>query len=229
VQSKLNINNQKYKELISEKQQTAHKNYLKEVSDIIAKANRKKSSVAHYKGFLGSIKYKKIKAEPFIMKLKPIYNFSILPKNLLTNNNTLCLNIGLENKVSENMNQGIGFNNNIGFNIQKTYYLKYDNAYLFYYINHHIIWGIALQGGYEYNIFSRNSSLQKSSSSPRKSEFINIVTQNNQNIAYIGLVKSYNLNTKWQGNLLVGYDFLWNGINPNKNSPWLIRLSIKKR
>jgi len=46
-----------------------------------------------------------------------------------------------------------------------------------------------------------------------------------QDAAYLGLMKSYRINSKLQGTLLIGYNFL--NDRTNISSPWIIRLGWK--
>ena len=227
IQDKFGMDDEQYNKLLTEKQEAAQRAHLDKLQELKTQAQQARGKVQELQNTYQGIRYNKVRATPFRLRFKPVYNFNIQPKNIVTNNNSLFISIGLEQKLSEDLRQGIGFNSNIGFNIRKPYYLKYDHCFLFYYIKYHLVWGISLQGGYELNVYNRYSN----SSTPDEqgdNPFREYLTRNHNNIAYLGLSKSYRINNSWHGTLLVGYDFLWDKVSTSQSTPWIIRLGIRK-
>jgi hypothetical protein len=96
------------------------------------------------------------------------------------------------------------------------------------------IYGFSFQAGYERSFRPANRGYLENSESqdPNPNQ-----TDNNNNLlkdafggqqqaAYIGIMKRYKINNRWNGTFLVGYNFLWQ--QEGGRSPWLLRFGWGK-
>lgn len=229
VQDKLGLDDEQYSNMLTEKQQAAQQVHADKLKALQAQAQQAKGEMQDLQNAYRSIRYNEVRSTPFRFRFKPIYNFNVQPANIVTGNNSLFISIGLEHKLSGKISQGAGIHNTIGFNIRKPYYFKYDHCFLFYYIRYDIIWGIALQGGYEFNVYNRYNNHPGTATEQGANPFVEYLTRNHNNIAYLGLSKSYRISEAWQGTLLFGYDFLWQRVSTSQATPWIIRLGIRRK
>jgi hypothetical protein len=87
-----------------------------------------------------------------------------------------------------------------------------------------LIWGISAQAGFErlYKKYIETRAITNESNT------IQVISKTKyySDIAYAGLQKTYKINSKYSGTLLLAYDFLWK--QGNANSPILWRAGWKK-
>lgn len=228
IQDKTGMDSEQYNKLITDQQEATQRAQLDKVKALKNEAEKAKEQVQGLQKAYHNIRYNSVRATPFRLRFKPVYNFNVQPGNIVTRNNSLFLSIGLEHKLSAQWSQAAGINNHVGFNIRKPYYFKYDNCFLFYYIRYELIWGIALQGGYEFNVYNRYATMA-TTTEQGNNPFADYLTRNHHNIAYLGLSKHYRINSSWQGTLLVGYDFLWHRVSSAQSTPWIVRLGVRKK
>src|SRR5690606_2333683 len=99
-----------------------------------------------------------------------------------------------------------------------------DHVGMRVYAERDIIYGFCLQVGYE-----RIWLYRKDTNTIGNKEGIAALLQpRSGNIAYIGLMKSYRINSKWQGTFMVAYDMLWQRQNGLMPTPWIIRMGLGK-
>ncbi len=87
------------------------------------------------------------------------------------------------------------------------------------------MWGLSAQAGYEalYKEYETAFMFQETTDVTPQ-----LISQTNylKHTAYAGIMKTYRLNKKYNGTILIAYDFLWNEYD--KPSPILIRFGWKK-
>ena len=86
-------------------------------------------------------------------------------------------------------------------------------------------WGISAQLGYEVLFKEYTNTYFEQTETQLEPQ---VITQSKQlrHTSYAGLMKTYKINKKYNGTILIGYDFLWNKYN--KQSPLIIRFGWKK-
>ncbi len=87
------------------------------------------------------------------------------------------------------------------------------------------IWGFSGQVGYEVLFKEYTHSYFEQDNTQLEPQQIN-ETKKLRHTAYAGLMKTYKINKKYRGTVLIGYDFLWNKYD--KRSPLIIRFGWKK-
>lgn len=212
---------------LNEKQKEAIQQQQDKLNQIKNKANNYQEQYNQAKGQLDELKNTKLpsfKATPMVMRWKPIYQFNVRGQNILTKNNQMVVNLGIEHSINRNFSQGFGLYNNIDFSLRKPYTARWGQSYIAYYLNYKIIAGLHLQAGYEYNIINTHNNNELRG----ENNWMEHLTKNQNNIAYIGIQKRYRINNKWQGNIMIGYDYLYHGPTTIKNTPWIIRIGINK-
>jgi hypothetical protein len=87
-----------------------------------------------------------------------------------------------------------------------------------------LIWGISAQAGFE-RLYKK---YQETKAIANESNTIQVITKtkNFSDLAYAGIQKTYKINSKYSGTLLLAYDFLWK--QGNANSPIIWRAGWKK-
>jgi hypothetical protein len=93
-----------------------------------------------------------------------------------------------------------------------------------------MIFGIALEGGYERAFRPAGRPyLQNDGTDQTRAGPDNIIREafgSQQQAAYIGLLKSYRLNPKWNGTFMIGYNFLYQRYG--LRTPLMIRVGWEK-
>jgi len=89
-----------------------------------------------------------------------------------------------------------------------------------------------VEGGYERAFRPANRPyVQSEESDQSQTETSNNIIQkafgSPQQAAYLGLMKSYRLNSKWNGTFMIGYNFLY--LKYGLRTPLMIRLGWEKR
>jgi outer membrane murein-binding lipoprotein Lpp len=138
-------------------------------------------------------------------------------------------------KQNEHLSFGIGagLNTGLGQNWQHLR-ISYEGVSLRAYADWLWIYGFSFQAGYERSFIPANRAYltntidnpvtpstpatNTTSSNPLSTAF-----GGQQQTAYIGVMKRYKISTKWNGTLLVGYNFLWQTGQGESRSPWMIR------
>lgn len=87
------------------------------------------------------------------------------------------------------------------------------------------ILGLSAQGGYEMRIKKYQKQYQEILLGNLEPQLLSEIKYL-AHTAYAGLMKTYKINSKYKGTMLIAYDFLWN--NQNKQSPLIIKFGWKK-
>lgn len=204
-------------------------NKIKETKQDIGNA---KSTVNETKQSVKSIKEPELKlnpekSKPFWHRFEPRYNFRVIPA--ATDGKSPAMletGAGVVYRQTPHFRIGTGINATAGLgkdwrNIRFTG----DHIGIRAFAERDIVYGFSLQAGYERIWLYRKDSF---STTVSKEGIAGLLQPRSGNIAYIGLLKSYKINSKWQGTFMVAYDVLWerhNGIMP---TPWIIRIGMGK-
>lgn len=227
ITSKNTVEDGNVEQFIEDKKKTAYMEQTEKLSVLKKNATDAQNSYMEIKK-LKDLKINSLRTQLVDFKIKPVFSFNIQQRNIITGNNQLFLNLGLESQIFPKLKQGAGINNKFGFSLGKVKYFNLDLSYVYYYLNYDVVWGISLQAGYEYN-FLHNMKSVSNEGRLTDTPFRDFLTNSNKNIAYLGLSKSYHINSKWNGTFLVGYDFFWKKLSAEKNSPWIIRLGFSRK
>lgn len=130
-------------------------------------------------------------------------------------------------KHTPKISYGIGIAGNLGLGQDWQHLrLSYEGISARVYADCKLFYGFSLQAGYEKTL------------SPTGRKYINELQQDNdakvvetalgvlQDAAYIGIMKTYKINNKWNGTLLIGYNFLWQ--QSGVRSPFILRMGWEK-
>ncbi|MBL7705670.1 MAG: hypothetical protein JNM21_09005 [Taibaiella sp.] len=138
----------------------------------------------------------------------------------------LQLGLNLGYRQSKALSIGIGLDGSLGLGSDWQHLrLSYEGVIGRVFLDHKLVWGISLQGGYEKSLRPMNrayTQLQEQFGHPT-----NVKTAMGllQDAAYLGIMKSYRVSSKMQGTMLVGYNFL--NDKTKISSPWIVRLGWK--
>ncbi len=181
-----------------------------------------KNSIKHSAGFKNPMR-----SIPFWQRFETQYNFQT-QRASPEGSRPVMLQTGLNlsYRQSKALSIGIGLDGSIGLGQNWQHVrLSYEGVTGRAYLDHKLVWGISLQGGYEKSLRPMNrayTQLQEQYGHPT-----NVKTAMGllQDAAYLGVVKSYRVNSNMQGTFLVGYNFL--NDKTKISSPWIIRMGWK--
>lgn len=164
---------------------------------------------------------------PFWQRFETQYNFQT-QRASADGTKPVMLQTGfnLNYRQSKSLSIGIGLDGSIGLGRNWQHLqLTYEGIVARVFLDHKLVWGISLQGGYEKSLRPMNrayTQLQEQFGHPS-----NVKTAMGllQDAAYLGIMKRYKINSKLQGTMLVGYNFL--NDKTKISSPWIIRLGWK--
>ncbi|RQO31112.1 hypothetical protein DBR32_10435 [Taibaiella sp. KBW10] len=121
---------------------------------------------------------------------------------------------------------GVGLDGSLGLGKDWQHLkLSYEGITARVYLDYKVIWGISLQGGYEKSLRPNNRPYVQLQEQYGNSSNLKTAMGLLQDAAYLGVMKSYKVNSKAQGTFLIGYNFLSD--KSGINSPWMIRLGWK--
>ncbi|WEK17957.1 MAG: hypothetical protein P0Y49_14240 [Candidatus Pedobacter colombiensis] len=134
-------------------------------------------------------------------------------------------------KHTPRLSYGIGFGLSTGLG-KDWQHLKitYEGITLRAYTDWKWIYGFSFQAGYERSFrpdnrayLSQNADPQNGSPTPEPSgnNALKDAFGGQQQTAYLGIMKRYKINSKWNGTFLVGYNFLWQ--QEDMRSPFILR------
>ncbi|MBL7706806.1 MAG: hypothetical protein JNM21_14765 [Taibaiella sp.] len=138
----------------------------------------------------------------------------------------LQMGVNLSYRQSKALSIGIGLDGSVGLGRNWQHLeLTYEGVIGRVFLDHKLVWGISLQGGYEKSLRPMNrayTQIQEQYGNPG-----NVKTAMGllQDAAYFGIMKSYRVSSKVQGTMLVGYNFL--NDKTKISSPWIVRLGWK--
>jgi len=134
------------------------------------------------------------------------------------------LNLGY--RQSKALSLGIGLDGSIGLGRDWQHLqLTSEGVVGRVFLDHKLFWGISLQGGYEKSLRPMNRAYTQLQEQYGNATNIKTAMGLLQDAAYLGIMKSYRINSKLQGTMLVGYNFL--NDKTKISSPWIVRLGWK--
>lgn len=182
------------------------------------------------------------KGKPFWQRLEFQYNFQT-GRASLDGLKPAMLDLGgsVGYKQNERLSFGIGLATSFGLG-QNWQHIKfsYEGITARAYADWKWVYGFSFQAGYERSFrpadraYLENSNGQEPSPNSQNPNS-NTESDNNllkdafggqQQAAYLGIMKRYRINSKWNGTFLVGYNFLWQ--QEGGRSPWLLRFGWGK-
>ena len=216
--------------------------YQKELSKATDKANEAKSlfgdtkkSATHLKHSLQHIQKpafrNPIRGVPFLLRWQPRYDFQTT-RAMDSRPAMLNLSAGLAYKQTPKLKMGMAIAADIGLGKDWQHLkLSYEGISLRAFADYEMIFGIAIEGGYERAFRPANRPyLQNEATDPTQTEANSNIIQkafgNLQQAAYLGLGKSYHLNKKWNGTFMLGYNFLYQKYG--LRTPLMIRVGWEK-
>ena len=168
-----------------------------------------------------------IRGIPFWQRWETQYNFQT-QRASADGSKPVMLQTGLNlsYRHSPALSLGIGLDGSLGLGSNWQHLrLSYEGIVGRVFLDYKLLWGISLQGGYEKSLRPMNRAYTQVQEQFGNSSNVKTAMGLLQDAAYLGLVKSYRINSKLQGTFLVGYNFL--NDKTKINSPWIIRLGWK--
>ena len=134
--------------------------------------------------------------------------------------------LNLSYRHSPALSLGIGLDGSLGLGSNWQHLrLSYEGIAGRVFLDHKLLWGISMQGGYEKSLRPMNRAYIQVQEQFGNTSNVKTAMGLLQDAAYLGVMKSYRINPKLQGTFLVGYNFL--NDKTKINSPWIIRLGWK--
>jgi hypothetical protein len=164
---------------------------------------------------------------PFWKRFETQYNFQT-QKASADGTKPVMLQTGfnLSYRQSKAMSIGVGLDGSIGLGRNWQHLrLSYEGVIGRVFMDHKLVWGISLQGGYEKSLRPMNRAYTQNMEQYGNPANVKTAMGLLQDAAYMGVMKSYRINSKLQGTMLVGYNFL--NDKTKISSPWIIRLGWK--
>jgi len=174
------------------------------------------------------------RGKPFWQRLEPQYNFQT---TRATQDGLrpamLELGAGVTFKHSPRLSYGIGIalSTGLGQNWQNIK-LTYEGISARAFADWKLIYGFSAQAGYERIFRPANRPYLpeqmdgKSNNTPKTGNAVSEMFAGQQQAAYLGIMKRYRINSKWNGTLLAGYNFLWQ--QEKLRSPILLKFGWTK-
>lgn len=164
---------------------------------------------------------------PFWQRFETQYNFQT-QRASPDGSRPVMLQIGLNLSYlqSKSLSIGIGLDGSIGLGRDWQHLrLTYEGVVGRVFLDHKLVWGISLQGGYEKSLRPMNRDYTQLQEQYGNATNIKTAMGLLQDAAYLGIMKSYSINPKLKGTMLLGYNFL--NDKTKISSPWIIRLGWK--
>ncbi|GEM_PF-352727 len=219
---------------------------VKEVKSAIdetkAKATEVKQNIAQAKALPQQIKniekpaFKKNpeRGKPFWQRIEKQYNFQTTRPTPDGRPAMLELEAGIGFKHTPTLSYGIGLSGSVGLGQGwEQVRISYEGIGARAYADYQLQYGISLQAGYE-KIFRpanrpyiiTDNNIDNNNSPDNNGNAIKQAFGAAQDAAYLGLMKRYRLNSKWNGTFLIGYNFLWQ--QSGTRSPLMVRIGWAK-
>jgi hypothetical protein len=220
--------------------------YSEKLNGITGKVNDVKGSISEAKQSLQSAKYTnnnlkditkpdfKInieKGKPFWQRLEFQFNFQTgraSTDGLKPAMMDIGMNVGY--KQNERLSFGIGLGSSLGLGQNWQHVkLSYEGISARAYADWKWIYGFSFQVGYERSFVPAGRAYLPENETPKD---INPPADNSNNAlkdafggqqqtAYLGVMKRYKINSKWNGTCLAGHDILWQ--QKGMRTPWILR------
>jgi hypothetical protein len=219
---------------------------LNEVKGGVADAKQGLQSARGAKGNLKNIakqdfKINPEKGKPFWQRLEWQYNFQ-MGRSSTDGLKPAMLDLGASvgYKQNKRLSFGIGIATSFGLgqNWQNIKF-SYEGITARAYADWKWIYGFSFQAGYERSFrpadraYLENAKSKDPNPNPQNpnpntesGSLLKDAFGGQQQTAYLGIMKRYRINSKWNGTFLVGYNFLWQ--QEGARSPWLLRFGWGK-
>jgi ABC-type multidrug transport system fused ATPase/permease subunit len=170
------------------------------------------------------------RAKPFWQRLETSCNFQTTratPDGLRPAILELAASVAFKHSPRLSYGAGIGLSTGLGQNWQNIRF-TYEGISARAFADWKALYGFSLQAGYERSFRPQNRAYLPSNagsndpSNPASDK--NIFKEmfgGQQQAAYIGIMKRYRLNSKYNGTIMAGYNFLWQ--QEELRSPWILR------
>lgn len=164
---------------------------------------------------------------PFLQRLEMRYDFQ---STRAAGSRPALLHLGasLAFKQTPKFSMGLGISADLGMGRDWQHLkLSYEGLGLRAFLDREMLYGISLEGGYERLFrpadrpYLGTGATQPDEGAANKSLFKTAFGGQQQSV-YLGLMKSYHINSKWNGTFLIGYDFLWQRYG--LRTPLMVRL-----
>jgi hypothetical protein len=225
------------------------KDYSDKLNDVTGKVKEAKAGINNAKQTLAEAKQTKSslkniekptfkknpeRGKPFWQRLEPIYNFQTSRASTDGLRPAMLeLGAGVAFKHTPKLSYGIGISlsTGLGQNWQNIK-LTYEGISARTYADWKLIYGFSAQVGYERIFRPMNKPYLPANANPdNKNNDPNNTNQSDnvfkqgfgsqQQAAYIGIMKRYRINNKWNGTFLAGYNWLWQ--QEGLRSPFMLR------
>lgn len=170
---------------------------------------------------------------PFIRRWKTQYNFQ---STRAVDDRPAMLELGaaLVYKTTPKWQVGFGASASMGMGRDWQHIrVTYEGVTARAFVDRDLIFGINLEGGYERIFRPANRpyvtdavTLPGQPATATASNALEQAFGGQQQAAYLGLEKAYRINAKWNGTMMIDYNFLWQQYN--MKSPLMIRLGWEK-
>lgn len=208
---------------------------IKDAKQAVAEAKQTKDQLKNIEK--PAFKKNPERGKPFWQRLEPQYNFQTTratPDGLRPA--MLEFGAGVEFKHTPKLSYGIATALSIGLGQNwQNIKLSYEGVSARVYADWKMIYGFSAQAGYERIFRPGNRPYLPANTNPDNTNNNNPNNSNNvfkeafggqQQSAYIGIMKRYKINSKWNGTFLAGYNFLWE--QEGLRSPWMLRFGWGK-
>lgn len=176
------------------------------------------------------------RAKPFWQRLEIQYNFQTsraAPDGLRPAMLDLGASVAFKHTPRLQYGLGIGLGTGLGQNWQNIRF-TYEGLTARAFTDWQWQYGFSVQGGYERSFRPGNraylseqaSGFNNPSNSGSNNSILNSIGGGQQQAAYLGVMKRYRIGGKWNGTLLVAYNFLWR--EAQLRSPLLLRFGMAK-
>ncbi|HET8573941.1 MAG TPA: hypothetical protein VFL76_08725, partial [Edaphocola sp.] len=216
--------------------------YQKDLSEVTGKVKEARSLLGDAKnsaiGLKPSLQHiqqpafkNPMRGVPFPLRWQPRYDFQT-SRATGSRPALLSFSAGLAYRQTPKLKMGLGLAADIGMGKDWQHLrISYEGLSLRAFADYEMIFGIAVEGGYEraFRPVSR-PYLQNDGTTPTQSKSGNNIIQktfgSQQQAAYVGLMKSYRINSKWNGAFMIGYNFLYRQYG--LGTPLMIRIGWEK-
>jgi len=173
------------------------------------------------------------RGKPFWQRLETQYNFQTTratPDGFRPAMLELGASVAFKHTPALSYGVGIATSIGLGRNWQNIK-LSYEGVSARAYADWILLYGFSAQAGYERIFRPLNRAYLDEPTQPagqpaREENALKQAFGGQQQVAYIGIMKRYRINSKWSGTFLAGYNFLWQ--QNNLKTPFLLRLGWGK-
>lgn len=168
---------------------------------------------------------------PFLLRWQTRYDFQT---TRAMNQRPAMLNFsaGLAYKQTPRLKIGAGIAADIGMGKDWQHLkLSYEGTSLRAFVDYEVIFGISVEGGYERTFRPAgrpylDDYAGKQSETEGSRDMVKKAFGSGQQAAYLGVMKSYRINSKWNGTFMLGYNFLWQQYG--LRTPLMVRIGWEK-